>query len=324
MADRYLRTSAVAATTLAVMLAVGCADAGALSARNAVDAVEKPDLTVAVVPVADDVGVYIAQQQGLFSAQGLHVRIVPITSSETAISTQIKGGYDITVGNYVSYIQAQVSHQANLRIVAEGSLMQQNDQALYTLPGSPIKSINELRGKRIGVNVLGNIGTLLISSVLVDHGITPSSVQFVPVNFPLMVQELRDHAIDAAWLPEPFASLAEVQYGAQKLVDLDQGAAQDFPVGCDVVTQSWAEKYPQTLAAFLRALRQAQEIADSSRAAVEHALETYTGVPPLIAAVMAIDSYPLTLHQVRVQRVADAMFQFRLISRPFNVTSMIG
>jgi len=303
------------------MLAVGCADAGALSAQNAV---EKPDLTVAVVPVADDVGVYIAQQQGLFRAQGLHVKIVPITSSETAIATQVKGRYDITVGNYVSYIQAQASHQANLRIVAEGSLMQQNDQALYTLPGSPIKSINELRGKRIGVNVQGNIGTLLISSVLVNHGIASSSVQFVPVNFPQMVQELRDHAIDAAWLPEPFASLAEVQYGAQKLMDLDQGSAQDFPVGCDVVTQSWAQKYPQTLAAFLRALQQAQEIADSNRPAVEQALEAYTGVPPLIAAVMAIDSYPLTLHPVRVQRVADAMFQFGLISRPFNVTSMIG
>jgi NitT/TauT family transport system substrate-binding protein len=321
MADRYLRASAMVAMTLAVMLAAGCANAAGTPAQNGV---EKPDLTVAAVPVADDVGVYIAQQRGLFSAQGLHVKIVPIISSETAISTQVRGGYDITVGNYVSYIQAQVSRHANLRIVAEGSLMQAGDQALYTLPGSPIKNVNELRRKRIGVNVLGNIGTLLISSVLAEHGIAPSSVQFVPVNFPQMVQELRDHAIDAAWLPEPFASLAEVRYGAQKLVDLDQGATQDFPVGCDVVTKTWALRYPQTLAAFLRALTQAQEIADSSRPAVERALETYTGVPPLIAAVMAIDTYPLTLHPVRVQRVADAMFQFGLIHRPFTVRSMIG
>jgi NitT/TauT family transport system substrate-binding protein len=319
MADRYLRTSAVAATTLAIMLAAGCANDA--SAQNGV---EKPDLTIAAVPVADDVGLYIAQQQGLFNAQGLHVKIDGIVSSETAITTQVEGGYDITVGNYVSYIQAQASHQANLRIVAEGSLMRPNDQALYTLPGSPIKTINDLKGKRIGVNVLGNIGTLLISSVLVDHGISPSSVRFVPVNFPQMTQELRDHAIDAAWLPEPFASTAEVQYGDQELVDLDQGATKDFPVGCYIVTQRWAEKYPRTLAAFLRALRQAQEIADTSRPAVERALEAYTGVPPLIAAVMAIDNYPLTLDPIRIQRVVDAMFQFQIISNQFNVKSMIG
>ena len=319
MADRFLRTSAMAATALAIMLASGCANDA--SAQNGV---EKPDLTIAAVPVADDVGLYIAQQQGLFAAQGLHVKIVPIISSETAISTQVRGGYDITVGNYVSYIQAQARHQASLRIAAEGSLMQQNDQALYTLPGSPIKNIRDLRGKRIGVNVVGNIGTLLISSVLVDHGISPASVRFVPVNFPQMAQELQDHAIDAAWLPEPFASLAEARYGDQELVDLDQGATQSFPVGCYIVTRTWAEKYPQTLAAFLRALGQAQEIADTSRPAVEHALEAYTGIPPLIAAVMAIDTYPLALDPVRIQRVADAMLRFRLIRQPFRVGSMLG
>jgi NitT/TauT family transport system substrate-binding protein len=228
------------------------------------------------------------------------------------------------VGNCVSDIQAQASHQANLRIVAEGSLMRPGDQALYTLPGSPIKTINDLKGKRIGVNVLGNIGTLLIGSVLVDHGIAPSSVRFVPVNFPQMAQALRDHAIDAAWLPEPFASIAQVRYGDQELVDLDQGAAKDFPVGCYIATQRWAEKYPRTLAAFLRALKQGQEIADTSRPAVEQALEAFTGVPPLIAAVMAIDNYPLTLDPIQIRRVVDAMFQFQIISNQFNVKSMIG
>ena len=35
--------------------------------------VEKPDLTVATVPTLDNAGLYVAQQRGLFAAEGLHV-----------------------------------------------------------------------------------------------------------------------------------------------------------------------------------------------------------------------------------------------------------
>ena len=51
-----------------------------------------------------------------------------------------------TAGNAVSYVQAQVTHQSDLEIVAEGSLMQPDDQALYTMSTSPIRTIADLRG----------------------------------------------------------------------------------------------------------------------------------------------------------------------------------
>ncbi len=76
--------------------------------------------------------------------------------------------------------------QSNLEIIAEGSLMQPGTQALYTLPGSSITNVTDLKGKRIGVNALNNIGTLLISSVLEGYGLSPREVHFVPVNFPQM------------------------------------------------------------------------------------------------------------------------------------------
>ena len=286
--------------------------------------VEKRDLTVAAVPVADEAGLYIALQRGYFTAEGLHVKVVPIISSETAISEQMKGAYDITAGNYVSYIQAQIAGTADLRIIAEGSLMEQNDQALYVAPGSPITSIADLRHKTVGVNVPDNIGTLLISSVLEDHGMPAKDVDFVPAPFPTLVTDLQKRKIDAAWLPEPFASMAEMSFGAQQLVDLDQGATQNFPIGCYVVTAKWAREYPGTMAAFLRALHEGQEVADTDRAAVEQAMETYTGVKPVIASVMAIDTYPLTMDPTRMQRVVNAMREFGMLGSKFSITTMMG
>ena len=313
---------------LIVMLGAGC---GGPSGSPKVPGLEKTTLTVGAVPVADEAGLYIAEDQGLFKADGLDVKIDSIVSSADATKGQNNGTFDITAGNSVSYIQDQVTGQSNLEIIAEGSLMQPGNQALYTLPGSPVTNVTELKGKRIGVNALNNIGTLLISSVLGEYGISPQAVHFVPLNFPAMGQALKRHVIDVAWLPEPFGSADAASMGLQELCDLDQGATANFPVGWYVVTKAWAKRYPHTMTAFLTALQQGQEIADTRRNVVEQAMEKlpfpYT-VPPTIAAVMSLESYPLSVapnvDQSRVQRVAEEMYQFQMLARPFQVDSILG
>ena len=331
----FLRAISVTTVGLSVMLGAGCSgpSSSTLTSSNLpkMPGLEKTNLTVGAVPVADEAGLYIAQDEGLFAAEGLHVTIDPILSSADATKGQNDGKFDITAGNAVSYVQDQVTHQSDLEIVAEGSLMQPDNQALYTLPRSPVTTIAGLKGRRIGVNVLNNIGTLLISSVLQEHGLSVHDVHFVPVPFPLLGQALKQHRIDVAWLPEPTASANAQTMGLLELCDLDQGATASFPVGWYVATKAWAKKYPRTLAAFLTALRAGQQIADSSRTAVEQAMEKLPApftVSPTIAAVMSIENYPLNIapdiDQTRVQRVADEMFQFKMLKTPFKVSSMLG
>ena len=327
MKPGFLRMVGLTGVGLLVMLN-GC---GGPSAPPKLSGLEKTTLTVGAVPVADEAGLYIAEDEGLFTAEGLTVKIDSIVSSADAAKGQNAGTYDITAGNSVSYIQDQVTGQSNLEIIAEGSLMQPDTQALYTLPGSPVTNVSDLKGKRIGVNALKNIGTLLISSALEEYGISPQQVHFVPVNFPDMGEALKRHVIDVAWLPEPFGSADAESMGLHELCDLDQGATANFPVGWYVATKAWAKKYPRTMAAFLIALRQGQEIADTRRNAVEQAMEKlplpYT-VPPTIAAVMSLETYPLStapdIDRSRVQRVADEMYQFGMLTRPFHVSSMLG
>lgn len=335
MRRQFLRAISVTTVGLSMVLGAGCSSpsSSTLSANNLprVSGLEKTNLTVGAVPVADEAGLYIAQDEGLFAAEGLHVTIDPILSSADSTKGQNDGKFDITAGNAVSYIQDQVTHQSNLEIVAEGSLMQPANQALYTLPGSPVTTIASLKGRRIGVNVLNNIGTLLISSVLEEHGMSVRDVHFVAVPFPALGQALKRHVVDVAWLPEPTASADAQTMGLQELCDLDQGATTAFPVGWYVATKAWAKRYPHTLAAFLEALRAGQQIADSNRTAVERAMEKLPApftVSPTIAAVMSIETYPLTIaphiDRLRVQRVANEMFQFHMLTQPFQVSSMLS
>jgi len=147
-----------------------------------------------------------------------------------------------------------------------------------------------------------------------------------------MVPDLQSGAISAAVMPEPFASSAEQADGSVPLVDLNQGATTSFPIEGYVVTKQWAQKHPHTLAAFYKALEEGQQIADTSRAAVETAMEDVPapyGVSKLAASVMALDSYPFStgpvgsVDEARLQRVVDVMQQFIGFPSSFNINSML-
>ena len=312
------------------MAAAGCSSGGGGGAATSFGPPETTTLNVSVVPAMDSAGFFIALHQGLFANEGLTINYTPATSSETAIGTQLQGKFDITGGNYVSYIQAVAEKHDPLEVVAEGSIMQQGSQVIFTLPSSKIKTLAGLQGRVLGVNAEKNIDYLLDVSVLAENGIKVGGVKFPtqPIPFPVMGQALQSGRIAAATMPEPFASLAEQQLGAVTLADLNQGATQSFPIEGYVVTKTWAASHPNALKRFLAALEQGQEIADTNRAAVEQAFESIKGpqngqVSPGIAAVMALDTYPIGVDQARMQRVADVMYQFGLLPSRFAVSQML-
>jgi len=348
MARRFTRAvrvveilGAVAAVVVLAILFVPRLSGGG---NAATPGIEQPDLNVAVVPAVDSAGFFVAMHEGLFAAHGLHVTFLPAVSSATVINAQVleEPGHrvDISCGNYVSYIQAQENYNqgkraspaspvvaADLDIFAEGSVMMPGAQGLYVMPGSPVRTLANLEGMTIGVNAPGNILYLLAASALADHGLKVTGARFAYYPLPKMAAMLKAGKITAAVLPEPFASQAELSMGVTQLADLDQGATQAFPVQGCAVTRQWAAMHPQTLAEFRAAFEQGQQIANTSRSAVEQAMEALPspfGLTKVQAAVMALDSYPLgAIDVTRLQRVADVMHQF-LGSPKFNISTMTG
>jgi len=128
-------------------------------------------------------------------------------------------------------------------------------------------------------------------------------------------------------MPEPFASGLQQAVGGVPLIDLNQGATASFPIAGYVVTKQWAAKYPHTLAAFYKALEEGQQIADTNRAAME-AVPAPFGVSKITAAVMPLDSYPVStgpagrVDKARLQRVVNVMQQFGNFPS-FNIGSML-
>jgi NitT/TauT family transport system substrate-binding protein len=309
----------VSTTTAITALAAGCTGGGG-SLTTALFKVEKPDIVVAAVPSVSLAGLFIAQDEGLFARQGLHVKIVPIASSAVVISDQLRGNIDISGGNYASYIEAEAIQRARLRVIAEASTLHPGSHVLITAPGSRITSIADLIHKRIGVNARDDIGTLLVSALLEEHGISPSQVTFVTdrPGFPKMPADLAAGDYDAAFLAEPYATIAEEKYGEQALADLDQGATSNFDIDGYIVTQKWAKEYPRTADAFLRAVEEGQQIATTDRAADELALHKFDKLSSMVTSVMALTGYPTgQVDEVRLQQVAGEMLLFGILGQQY-------
>jgi NitT/TauT family transport system substrate-binding protein len=329
------RTILIAAAAAVTMLAAGCSSGGSGSGTTGLK-LEKTNIVVNAFPAIDSAGLYIAKDQGLFAAQGLNVTIVPVPqgpppSTQDLINGQVAGKWDITAGDYVTYIEDQLgaagAPQHDLRIVAESSFLQPNVLTVLVKGGSPISQVSQLKGKTVSVNATNDIGTLLIDSLLVSHGLTPRQIHYANLPFPAVAQTLAEARtpIVAAFAPEPFVSSGEAQFGVQELADLDQGSTQDFPIQGYAVTADWAKKYPNTLKAFTTALSQGQQIADTDRASTEAAIEKYLGIPKQAAAFISLPAFPLGIDAVRLQRVVGAMSRFNLLPNniSFKITSMV-
>jgi NitT/TauT family transport system substrate-binding protein len=303
------------AATIPVAILAGCSGA---SSSGGGGPLEATSIVIDAVPTADAAGLYIAEDEGFFAKQGLTVKINKILGGEYGMGDLQTGTAQLVEGNYVSFILAQVAGKfaapdpnnptgrprpvkpIDMRIIADSSQMQPGNQALYVMPDSKLKTVAEVEKAHatVGVNSLHNIGSVLLGSLLTANNFRVNSVNQTPEPLPQMPLLLSKH-------------------------DFDSGSLQNFPIGTIVGSAQWVKNNPGTIAAFLRAYDEGQQIADTDRGEVEKVLVKYTGVSQLVAANMTLDTYPLSMDVPVMQRVPDAMYQFRVLGAHYNITDMI-
>jgi NitT/TauT family transport system substrate-binding protein len=303
--------------TAVALVACGCSSSG--TSANLADAGQPTSITIAAVPSADLSGIYVALDQGLFTREGLNVKLEKIAASKAIISAQLKGEIDLCAGAYLPYIAGEASGD-KFSILAEGSVMTPGTRLLLAPKTENIDSVTDLTGKTIGMNATNSIGTLLVKAVLEENGVSPQSVTFVtdPKGFPTMGGELATGQWNAAFFGEPYATAAEEKYGEQPVVDLDQGATSGIPISGYIATSKWAAAHPDVVSRFVTAIEEAQTIADTDRPAVERALQKYDDLSPIVTSAMSLPDFPVgPVDDARIQREADDMVQFGMIPTKF-------
>jgi ABC-type nitrate/sulfonate/bicarbonate transport system substrate-binding protein len=175
---KFVNVRSLSAVSAFVLVLAGVACSAAPSSHGPL---EKTHIVIDDFPSVDSAGLYIAQQQGLFKAQGLDVTIVPVFTSTQQTVTDIESGKaDMSSGDYVTYMDDELSSNAHLEIVAEASILQPDQLALFVRDGSGITELSQLEGKKVSVAGHDDIATLLIDSLLSDNGVPSGRVILIP------------------------------------------------------------------------------------------------------------------------------------------------
>lgn len=323
---RTRRAALGLALTAAVVATIsGCGALGGSdsSASTNGGGLEKPKIKVSILPTTDLGPFWLALDGGYFKNEGLEVESVVAASGQASMTKAISGEADIAFSTYTPFFIAKSTGTADLQLVADATSVNPKTNAIVTVPNSSVKTINDLAGKRIGITAKNTASHLLTESVMKDHGVDFSKVQWTQIQLPNIADALKQGQIDAAYLPEPFITQAAKTAGATPIIDINTGATDAFPLTGFGTTTKWVRDNPKTLAAFQRAIQKATRDA-SDRSKIEPLLVKYAKIDTDTASLLTLPGYGATLDARRLQRVPDLLLALGAITAAIDAAPMIA
>lgn len=253
----------------------------------------------------------IAVAKGFFKDENIEPLLIQMRSQVTVpalLSGEVH--YTLSFGNIIG------SAMAGLPFKILGVL---TDKPLHSLVARPeIKTIAELRGKRIGSQRIGGSDQLAAEAILQAKGVDPKDVQFITLggDEPVRVEMLRKNLVDAiCTVPPGPVRLAREGYnllGGPK--DLKIGSPISAVAVTDTRLKTHREETKKVLRAVLRGLRTMHERRDDTIAIMSKWLSQ--------SADVARDSYDSILPSFSLDgSTVDKTYEFAIESRKATVRS---
>lgn len=173
--------------------------------------------------------ILIAQENGYFADQGLAVEIIAPADPADPPKMVAAGRADLAV-SYQPQLHLQVAE--GLPLVRVGTLVATPLNCLLVLEGGPVKTIADLKGRRIGYSVAG-VEEALLSTILQRSGLGMDDVTLVNVNFSLS--------------PALMSGQVDAVIGAYRNFELNQMEIEGRPGRCFPVEEEGVPSYDELI-----------------------------------------------------------------------------
>lgn len=270
--------------------------------------------------------IYIAYENGYFAEEGFDVNLISADAETKKIGLN-NGTIPIVNGDFQFF--PSIEEGVNVSVV-DG--LHNGCIKLVVLPDSDINTVEDLKGKKIGVDEIGGTPYQVTSVWLENAGISAAAadgeVTFLPYSDGnLELAALQSGEIDVAAVWDPFGSVAEKEGTGRVIFDLTtaEGFAEKYCCFLYASDKILAEN-PEEIAALLRAYQKAQDwIAKNPEEAVQIIIDgKYSSIEDEELAVELIKSYCYPTYEDReadthnvkeeVQYFAQALYDIGYLS----------
>lgn len=281
---RHLRSSVLLASAVAVALVLtSCGGSNGDSDDG--DSDDLPTLSIAYTSESFNfLPLYVAIDEGYFAKHGVDVEATSLASSDRSMAALIGGSVDVTLGAPGATINARLRGE---QIEIIGGIV---NAAMYTLVGAEgVNTLEDLKGRRIGVAGRATGDTLLLLDLLEAGGVNPDDVQLVEVGgTPERLAALESGAADAGMLLSPQNYQAQ-QLGLSVVVQAYDLINEFQHTGINALIDIPEEKVPAVERMFLALSDAVKAIKSDEQMAIDIAVERLEISPEL--AKIAYDDY---------------------------------
>jgi len=219
-------------------------------------------------------------------------------------------------------VLAAVSQGLELQVVREGTdSNKEGINGIIVAEDSGIESVEDLRGQTVSVNTLQSATEVQVRDCFASAGLEPGEYELVEVPFPEVGAAVSQGRIAAGLVPEPFITIG----GSQGLVSIlapsvcneDQQAS---PLVTWNTSTAFAEQNPQAVAAFVRAMDKATQLAIDDPETVVEILPTFTTLTPELAGAIVQPSFVAdgTPNLEGAELTMDLMVEYGLLEEPLD------
>lgn len=319
-----MRTKSIAAAAAAAVLclAAGCggSDTPSTSASGGVD-----EVTVGILPIIDTAPIYLGVEQGFFTKRNIKVTLEKAQGGAVIVPSVVSGEFQFGFSNVTSLLIAR-SKGLPLKVVAAGNYSTGKtgaDFGAVVVPAdSPLRTAADLAGRQVGVNNLNNIGDTTVKASVRKAGGDPAAVKFVEISFPDAPAALANKRVDAAWVVEPFLTVALSQGArplAWNLVDTDP----NLMVAAYFTTDKLAADNPDLVTRFREAVNESLAYAEQNPEEARRIVGTYTTIAADVAAKLTLPRWSPDINQESVQRLADLAKSDGLVKEAPDVAALL-
>ncbi len=213
----------------------------------------------------------IGVQEGIFERDITAMAVTPekFATGTEAVAAMLSGSLDASYMGMGPVITTLSRAPGSLRVVAG---VGEAGAVLVVRRGAGIRSVADLRGKRIGFPGFGNTQDLTLRIVLNQAGLSTDrsdpDVRLVRIRNADLQTAFERGALDAALPPEPWGALLEQAGIADVLLPADRILGGRYPTTVLVVRSAFADANPEAVEQLLAANRRVVELArDPARVA---------------------------------------------------------
>ncbi|WP_340051230.1 ABC transporter substrate-binding protein [Pseudomonas proteolytica] len=204
-------------------------------------------------------------------------------------------------------------------------------QYLGVVPGSGVKTLQDLKGKRVAV-FRGTATQLSLNGALASQGLSEKDLKIINLDFNAAVAALAAKQIDATWGGSNLSSLQAKGLAEIPLTTKDLGGAGSVQAVL-VGSGKFVDAHPEVVAKLLKAQQQAVQwlTDDNNKQAYIELVSGLASYPPVILTNDLKDQklseiFPSTLDPVflgKLQDAVDLASKERLIRKPFQVSDWV-